>query len=223
MRKYWVRIGLGAAAVFAAGMFVITLGRQVRDRALDAIRDGGTVRVPLALMPFEVNGARVGSVRALEVQRSGSDQVKRIQVTVHLKGVEADQLEACALTIGDGRHDLFGCVPPAEAEARGMVQVGEVRFEPSGLVRPIMLDRAHVGDWFDEAGAAAFMMHAGPEGTRIRVTDQQGREAVRLDADSNGASLDVRSEDGREVVRLRAGAQGVDLRVKANPPPRNAP
>jgi len=167
MRKLWIRIGLGAAVVFVSGMFVVTLARQMKNAVTSAIRDGGHISVPLSILPFELDGSRLGSVREIDVERNEPGQVKWIRVTVKLKGDVAPGLRDGAITLGQGRS-LFDWIPLAEAESRGMVTIGEVRFEPSGMVRPIMLDADHATEWFDRSAGGDLRFRAGAEGANLQ-------------------------------------------------------
>ncbi|TFH54739.1 MAG: hypothetical protein E4G90_12165, partial [Gemmatimonadales bacterium] len=187
MRKYWFKIGLGAATVFAAGMFSITLGRQVKSAAAEALRSGSSIRVPLAMLPFTLDGEKVGTVRQIQIDRSGPKRVKHVNVTVRLKGVTPDALEECALTVSrHSRHELFQCIAIDGLDLAELVRVGEVRFEPSGLVRPILLERDLVEDWFDLNWADLGLR---PDSKAdIEINGEDG-SLVRLHANEDGALL----------------------------------
>ena len=213
MRKYWFKIGLGAAAVFAGGMFVITLGRQVKQAAAEALQSGSSIRIPLAMLPFTLEGEKVGTVREIRIDRSGPKRVKHVNVVVRLKGVTPEGLGDCALTVTNHRHhDLFDCEALTSLDLENLVRVGEVRFEPSGLRRPILLERDMVEDWFDLNWADLGIA----EGTKanIEINGDDGA-LVRLNTDGNGPLLEVRDGSGREVVNVTAGESGVEVKVDA--------
>jgi hypothetical protein len=213
MRKYWFKIGLGAAVVFTGGMFVITLGRQVKSAAAEALRSGSSIRVPLAMVPFTLAGEKIGTVRSVQIDRSGPKRVKHLNVTVSLKGTTPDALDACALTVSrHSRHDLFDCVAIEELNLADLVRVGEVRFEPSGLVRPILLERDMVEDWFDLNWAD---LGLSPDSkANIEINGEDG-SLVRINADGDGALLKISDGSGREVVKLEAGESGVNVKIDA--------
>ena len=218
MRKLWIRIGIGAGAIFAAGMFVVTLARQVRASAVDAIRSGGRFAMPLAILPFEVDGERVGSVREINVERSSGGQAKRISIVVNLKGFDPEGLADCALVLGGHRRHqggLFDCLGEAELAHGDYVRVGEVRFEPRGLVRPILLHRAHARDWFDEAEAAEVQLQADAEGANLLIEGEEGEGSLRLQANEAGLLLQARDASGGEVVKIQADAKGLNVKVEA--------
>ena len=218
MRKYWIRIGLGAAGVFAVGMFLVTLGRNVHGAVRQKLTGTGSLSVPLALVPFEVDGRRVGSVRQVNVQRSAGRSVKHINLTVRLKGADFRhfaEFSECGFVLDGGRGSMFDCVPLAELEGMDLTRIGEVRFEPAGVTRPILVQSAEAREWFQETGAGEVTIEADANGTSIDADADNG-SAVRIRASDAGASIRVRDADGREVVRLEAGANGVDLKVKGD-------
>jgi hypothetical protein len=217
MRNLWTKIGLGAAGVFAVGMFFITLGRQVRTAAADAIRSGGRVAVPLSILPFNIDGRKAGSVREIHVERHQVSGSRRLNVVVTLKGADVKELGDCALVIGGhGPRGLFDCETVLAADASRYLEIGEVRFEPSGIVRPILVERHRAKDWASDLDGGEVHIQAGAEGTNLLVTDGDGNATIRLSADKAGVVLNARDEQGREVVQLKANADGVKLEVKAD-------
>lgn len=220
MHKLWVRIGLGAGVVFAAGMFVFTLGRQVKASVVGTMERGGRLSVPLSILPFEVDNDRVGSIQSLDVQKSGH-RVKRITFTVKLSDPDRlATLEQCLFGLDGPRRDgFFSCIPEGSREADEYITVGEVRIEPSGLVRPLVLSKHDADDWFDgDSDAQEVNISANEHGAVIKVVDESGTKRVHLTADSQGAFLKVRDEKGNEVVNLRADANGLNLKVKKDQP-----
>jgi hypothetical protein len=218
MRKLWIRIGIGAGAIFAAGMFVVTLARQVRASAVDAIRSGGRFTMPLAILPFEVDGERVGSVREIKVERSSGGRAKRVSIVVNLKGFDPEGLADCALVLGGHRRQhsgLFDCLDEAELADGDYVRVGEARFEPRGLVRPILLHRAHARDWFDDAEAAEVILQADADGANLLIEGEEGDASLKLQANEAGLMLHARDASGREVVKIQADAKGLNVNVEA--------
>ena len=117
MNKLWIRIGLGAAFVFASGMFVVTLGRQVKQSVIGTIEDGGRFAVPLSILPFEVDNDKVGTIQSVDVQKSGR-HVKHIKFIVKLS--DPDRLasfENCLFGIDGPRRDgFFSCIPEGSEE-----------------------------------------------------------------------------------------------------------
>ena len=240
MKSLWSRIGLGALGVFAVGMLLITLGRQAKAATRDAIASAvqhaavwtseGAAR---AEMPFLLNGQAVGTVRQVAVRRARTGDLPELNATVVLTSEPAGRaLQSCVLEPEGGRDmDIergFRCAPSEQ----GRVSLGEITFEPSGLVRRVMVTRdaeagLREGDPFElhaDLGGKVQVEATGDKGelvqlladkhgANIKVSDEFGRSLVRLLADSTGAMLRVRDKDGREVVRMQAGANGFSLTV----------
>lgn len=215
MRNLWIRIGLGALFVFGAGMFFIAVGRQVKSKVRSVVHDGGSVSVPLSILPFTMDHNKVGSIRQLQVSRGPAPGAKRLHIRVDLKdGFAAETYANCLVRVDEpGPGGLFACVAEGSPEASGLVSIGEVEINPGGLTRPIVISEADAGDWANSKGGSLNLQSSG-SGTVLQVTDENGRKVVQMQADSNGAYLKVRDENGREVVRLQAGSAGVQIDVK---------
>ena len=248
--RYWTRIAIGVALVFALGM----TARAAVQKGKSEIRSLlGTVstRLPLQLahLGFRLEGRKVGDVTAVDVHRSGPDDLGRATVRVRLSdpGVLGD-LRACSLTTGDlQRFDDrsgFRCADPAELEAGGLVDVGEVIFEPGDLSRPLYLPKGDIERWrhsevrglnaslqtfpngmvhaqgtYDllDHGASqqgSFSLKADSQGAVVSVRDERGRSLFDLHADHNGVNLNVRDRHGKNLVRLLADSIGAAINVR---------
>lgn len=221
MNKLWIRIGLGAAFVFASGMFVFTLGRQVKQAVVGKMEHGGRFQVPLSMLPFEVNDERVGSIESVDVQKSGH-HVKNVRFVVKL--ADPDRLaefENCLFAVDGPRRDgFFSCIPEGSEEASEYKTVGEIHLQPTGLVRPLVVANDHVSGWFDDTDGRAQEVNikADEDGAVIKVVDQNGNKVVHLTADSQGAVIRVKDGNGNDVVNMKANASGLDLKVKKDQP-----
>ena len=148
----------------------------------------------------------------IQVDRAGGDRIKTVNVVINLKGVDASDLGDCAVVVGGhGRHDFIGCLDPADIEGMDLIKVGMVRFEPSGLSRPILVERGNMDDWF--RGDASAIIAADADGQAN--IDIQGTNGSRfqLQADGNGASIRVRDGQGKEIVKIDASPNGADVKV----------
>jgi len=221
MNKLLIRIGLGAAFVFASGMFVVTLGRQVKQAVVGKMEHGGRFKVPLSMLPFEVNDEKVGTIESVDVQKSGH-RVKQVRFVVKLS--EPDRLaefENCLFAVdGPGRDGFFSCIPEGSEEAADYRTVGEVSIEPHGLVRPLVVANSDADDWFDDGDDSAQEVNikANEDGAVIKVVDGKGNKVVQLTADSQGAFIRVKDANGNDVVNMKANAAGLDLKVKKDKP-----
>ena len=62
MRSYWLRILLGAFAVFAIGMLGVTMVRRGRNKVEAVFAGAGPLTIPTPFVPFQL--AATSSVRS---------------------------------------------------------------------------------------------------------------------------------------------------------------
>ena len=218
MQRYWVRIAVGALAVFAVGMVCISLVRSVIANVRVLATSDRPIGIPLALLPFRVAGDELGTVRRLELLRSSPSEVNGIRLTVRLKdSTDAGKLRDCAVTLLG--HQVFGgregfvCSSPADSAAERLEKMGEIRVEPGGLVRALLVPGDHAANWradlYDTAAARAELEALKAE----RLADSTAR-AVVVSADSARAVIDIRGDSLRSLVRMHADPHGATLRVR---------
>jgi hypothetical protein len=239
MRSLWTRIGLGALAVFILGMMVVTLGRQAKTAAAQAISTAlqsdafSSVASAAADIPFRLSGERLGTVRHVDIRRAETGALPDVNLDVELADAAAGgRLDDCTLIPErQSKFDFdsgFRCAVGRD----DLVPVGRAHFHPSGLDRPIMVVPAMAsdlrqGDPFEATadlggavkikargnGGELVRLMANQHGADIKVNDELGHALLRLLADSTGASIHVRDRHGRELVHLEAGSGGVSISV----------
>ncbi len=242
MKAFWTKIGLGAIAVFVVGMMLVTLGRQAKTAAAEALstaiessaRTVARTASASSHIPFVVNGETLGNVRHAHIQRHNAGTLPEVNLTVELDDASFEgQLRDCVL-VPEQHRDFdfdrgFEC---AQGLTGDLVEIGRVYFANLDLERPIKVDgdvAAHMqkGDPFEataDAGGAVKVnatneggeivrLLADQHGANIKVNDELGRAVLRLFADSNGASIRVKGKDGRDIVRLEAGEGKFSLSV----------
>ncbi len=234
MRTFWSKIGLGALAVFMVGMLSLTLFRQAKNAAAEALstaiqtsaRSVARTASASSYIPFRLNGETMGNVRHAQIQRHTSGTLPEVDLTVELDdpGLK-HQLRDCVL-VPEQHHNFdfdrgFEC---AEGLTGDLVEIGTVHFVNIDLERPLKVERdiasdMQKGDPFEataDAGGAVQVnassangeivrLLADQHGANIKVNDDLGRALVRLFADSTGAMIRVKGKDGRDVVKLDAG------------------
>ena len=115
MRNYWLRIGLGAFGVFAVGMLLWNLGQAGKRRVEHMVESADPITIPLALIPFQVDGQSLGTLRQVQILRSDPKKVEAVNFRVRLADSIADaRLESCVLVEG-GR----GCCAALHSPAFG--------------------------------------------------------------------------------------------------------
>ncbi len=229
MDKYWVKIGLGALCVFGVGMTGISLARkgvhEVKTAALGPVRHALT-NLPTDLLNFRLDGRRIGQIKQIDVSNDGEWTATSVQIQVALDRA-AEGLADCLLTNERWGHRTkdarFRCVGQDDIGAENLVQVGEVRFEPGSLNRPLyasrrdirQIDRSEIRHLKATVSSADGKSISGQ--AKYDLRDQRGSEqqgTVRLDAGDGRALIEIRDNAGQEIFRLRADDKGVSINAK---------
>jgi len=173
MRGYWLRILLGAFAVFAIGMLGITIFRRGRSKVEAVITSADPISIPLAFVPFQLNGSKLGTLEHVVVNRDAPKKVSSIDLQVKLgDSLTAQGLAGCRLAANvedeSPRHGdpnihinrleqrtFFFC---ARSDS-GFQEFGSVAFAPGNVKVPLLVpeqlaQRLQRGDWTDDRDAA---------------------------------------------------------------------
>ncbi len=138
MQRYWLKILIGALATFGVGMLFFTVVRG-GARKIERLKDTSEpINIPLAFIPFTVDGQRLGTLRGLRVLRSTPEKVERLEFRVKVEaGADSVLPEGCMLTVRDPEHidgkNAFECLMAKDTAGKGLALVGHVEF-PEGRV-----------------------------------------------------------------------------------------
>jgi len=234
MQRYWLRIALGALAVFALGMAGISIYRNGRARVEALANSADPITIPLAIMPFQVDGDRLGRVQEVQIRRDAPTRVSGVGIVVKMSDSAAteDLLAACRLTVQDQPTDhsspSFHCATPADSVADSLTVFGEVRFEPGNVVRAFFLPARLVSEWregrsdlitrVNEQQKLHEKHRAAQAASRavIQIDNDSGDTVFELHADSSGARIRIRDDSGREVFKMDADSTGARLMVRGD-------
>jgi hypothetical protein len=149
MRNYWIKILLGAFAIFAIGMIGVTIVRKGIAKVNRVVDSDDSITIPLAFVPFTLGGERLGTLQHLTVERSSPREVSGVELEVDLgDSLVATGLSGCRLLAniesdssepGINIHasksskDTFACIP-GDSTPPNVVDFGEAVFQP-GEVR----------------------------------------------------------------------------------------
>jgi hypothetical protein len=168
MRSYWLRILMGAFAIFAIGMLGVTLVRRGRHRVESVIASSEPLSIPLPFVPFQLNGSKLGTVERLTVNRDAPKKVSSIELQVKVDdSLVAQGLAGCRLAAnmeGDsarpgnvnvqvnrlGDKTFFFCA----TSDSGFEELGSVKLMPGNVELPLLLPESlaqhlRAGDWSD--------------------------------------------------------------------------
>ena len=212
MGRYWLRIALGALAIFCTGMVVIRFAKPKIEQVRTAV-----ARLPASFedpIPFKFEGEELGRIEVLRVSTDSGTGTPDVSLSVALDSSHSFKVPDCDFTVLDveGAHISpgFRCAPKPLPSAE-WTRVGELTFLPSGVVRPLILPTAKGQRMARRLSSIQIESHAGK--TDI-IVDSDGHPVLRFSADSNGATMHVRDSQGREIVRMKADSTGFALEVK---------
>src|SRR2546427_11374648 len=91
MRNYWVRIMVGALIIFAIGMVGVTLVRRGMVKVNDVVHGSGPISLPIAFIPFEIDGNKLGKLDRVVLERSAPKKISSVRVDVNLAASLVEQ------------------------------------------------------------------------------------------------------------------------------------
>ena len=170
MRSYWLRILLGALAVFAIGMIGVTLSGGPGQGHRSGDRHGSARRSRCPFVPFELDGNKLGMVERLVVNRDAPKKVSSVDLQVKLDdslmvqglagcrlaaNLESDSSKAGDINVHAHRMDETG-VLLLRQERLGLVRVrhGDAS-QPGDVTVPLLVpaslaDTLQNGNWGDQ-------------------------------------------------------------------------
>lgn len=179
MRGYWIRILLGAFAVFCLGMIVVTIFRHGRNKVEAVMASSSPLSIPLPFVPFQLDGSKLGTIERLVVNRETPKKVSSIDLQVKLgDSLVAQGLAGCRLAANvesdSSRKDVnihvnrldertfFFCA----TSDSGFEEFGSVELSPGHVKLPLLVpeslaDQLRSGDWtHDEDSTDAMQARA---------------------------------------------------------------
>lgn len=133
MRNYWLRIFVGALAIFAVGMVGVTLARQGMGRVRGVVEGSGPITLPVAFVPFKLDGEKIGTIQRIKIFRNAPKQVRSVNVLVRLAdSVRPSRLERCIL-VADGFERFNSettvlCSNAQDTVGENLAAVGEIEL-----------------------------------------------------------------------------------------------
>jgi hypothetical protein len=226
MRNYWMRIGLGALAIFTVGM----LGRTLVHRGIGSVRGvvegSGPISIPLAFIPFKLHGDKLGSLERVTLRREAPSRVTSVELEVKLSdSVLARGLEGCRLAAnldsevpgppginvhrGPFAEGSFWCAKEDSADV-ALVEYGQAVFHPGDVTVPLFLPRGLV----DELQHLDLGHDSTPPVAKAQVDSIMA--ATEVSADSVDAVRDRMIDSLRAEGRRRADSARRVLRQMAD-------
>ena len=226
MRSYWMRIALGALAVFTVGMIGLTLVHRGIGSVRGVVEGSGPISIPLAFIPFKLHGDKLGSLERVTLRRETPSRVTSVELEVKLSdSVLARGLEGCRLAAnlnsevpgspginihrGPFAEGSFWCAKDDSA-AVALVEYGKAVFHPGDVTVPLFLPRSLV----DELQNLDFGHDSIPSLVKAHVDSIMA--ATEHSADSVNAIRDRMIDSLRAEGRRRADSARRVLRQMAD-------
>lgn len=230
MRNYWIRIGIGALAIFVVGMTGVTLYRRGAARVEGVLAGSGPITFPLPFVPFNLDGDKLGNLERVTLHRDAPRHVNSVELEIKLPdSLTAAGLQACRLAAnfeGQVRHrgveikpgpfarGMFTCIR-GDSVPTGYEQFGQAILHPADLRIPLLLPHDVVRDlqkpdFGDSAEASAERAESIADAASERA-DSIAAAAERM-ADSiaehgNRLGDSLRAEGQRRADSARAAAR----------------
>jgi hypothetical protein len=194
MRNYWLRIALGAAAIFTVGMIGVSLARQGVGRVRGVVEGSGPITLPVAFVPFKLDGRKLGNITRVVLHRDGPKQIASVELQVKLgDSVLARGLEGCRLAanladehgrdvhirVGPLTGGVFSCLHGTDSTP-GFQEFGNAVFQPGDIKVPLLLPNDIVDD-----------LQQGDFGSQV---DDSVGEAAQARADSIANAAEMRAD-----------------------------
>ncbi|MDQ3426218.1 MAG: hypothetical protein M3477_00170 [Gemmatimonadota bacterium] len=213
MRNYWVRVFLGALAVFGIGMVGVTLVRHGVAKVNHVVEGDGPITIPLAFVPFQLGGDRLGTLQHLVLHRDAPRRVT--DVKLHVKTADslvARGLEGCRLGANFDRDrsrsgfninsgPAFWCIQGDSLDS-AFVEYGQAIFEPGTVTVPLFLPADLVSELQDITFSDSTAESAEEQADSFAAKQERTADSMSTRAERLGDSL--RAEGRRRGDSLRA-------------------
>jgi hypothetical protein len=136
MRNYWLRIIVGAVAIFAVGMVGVTLARQGMSHVRGVVEGSGPITLPVRFLPFKLDGERIGTIESIRIMRNAPKEVRSVNLRVRLAdSVNPGRLDPCIL-VAEGFEDIDDqttvlCSNAKDTVGEDLVAVGTIKLRRS--------------------------------------------------------------------------------------------
>lgn len=208
MRNYWIKIALGAFGIFLLGMLVragVTAAHTKITRTFDS---SDPIPLPVAFLPFRLEGTKLGSLDKLVLLRDVPNQVSAVDLVVSLAdSVSPERFHDCLLAVDDVEHindkTSFRCEKGDTAGAR-LAHFGFVRFKNTSDSVPLLLPASSVQE------LRQMRFNLSHHGFSVTSIEDSLAEAVESRIDARSDSIDDLKDAADELEDSAASAAKAD-------------
>ena len=207
MNRYWMRILLGALAIFLVGTSIFYAARSGRRRVVELAESDATITIPLAFIPFKVDGRELGTLSRLQIIRSSPKQVEALNFRVKLAdSVGDEQLGQCILVAGENgmtsikrmdANTTFFCSTATDTAGKNLAPLGTIETQRGGTF--VLLSGADALRDFD-----AGMGQNDAAADSISAVYEKMADSIQQAAESMGNAAEQKADSFRAVAETRA-------------------
>jgi hypothetical protein len=218
MTRYWIKIALGAALVFAIGMMVVTIGRVGKNTVVHVAEGTGPIRIPLMLVPFRLDGVRLGTMRQLIIFRDSAQRPTNLELSVAMSDSLAPaRLAECILALMPATDTAgitptdFTCASAADTAGRHLVQFGELHLRDGSESFPLLAPEDKVQEIRERSGDRAADLDEAAQDARdsVKAVRRELIDSIRSAAESQ--AQESRAEAIRLVDSIEASLESLDM------------
>ena len=202
MRGYWIRIALGAAVVFAIGMGIVSAFRVGRRNVEHVVDGTGPITVPLAFIPLNLDGEKLGTFRRVTIYRDSLQNPTRIEATVSMGDTASlARLAECVIAIdsadaqGKVRPNHYRCLAAGDTAGSDLVTFGDLLVRERTERFPLFALRSQVEEVTSSFGPSA-------SASDSAAGDSLEREELRVDALADSMAEAAESLHQAEMERI---------------------
>lgn len=228
MSRYWMRIILGALGIFLVGTSIYYAARSGKRRVQAIADSDAPITIPLAFIPFKVDGKDLGTLSRLQIIRSSPKQVEAVNFRVKLADSIADiQLSECILVAGDNGMNFqlkhinpdatFYCATAKDTMGKNLAPLGTIETQRGSTY--VLLSGADALKDFD----GGMDGHNDAAADSISAVYERMADSIQQQAESIGNAAETRADSIRAVAEMRAESARAGVHSTPRSSPQAAP
>ena len=232
MTRYWMRIILGALAIFLVGTSIYYAARSGKRRVQAIAESDAPITIPLAFIPFKVDGKDLGTLSRLQILRSSPKQVEAVNFRVKLADSIADErLGQCILLAGENGMNFqvkhidanatFFCATAKDTVGKNLAPLGSIETQRGNTY--VLLSGADALKNFDTACTASNDAAGRLHQRRLRAHGRLHPAGGGIDRQCRRAARRFHPRRGRDARRLRQGGHARHAEPVTAPTPQPGP
>jgi hypothetical protein len=225
-------------------MIGVTLAKQGVGRVRNVVEGSGPISLPLAFIPFKLDGQRLGNVSRVMLLRESPKQISAVELEATVRdSAVAGGLAGCRLTAnfeadrsdkgtriqaGPRSPGVFTCLHPGDSVPKGFQEFGRATFQPGNVTVPLLLPDDMVNDLregqFDSDSVDSIGAAAEARAESIGAEAEARADSISTAAESRADSIVAHSQklvdSLREEGERRADSARRGTRTDKSPNPR---